>query len=74
MKRPAYRLPFLPVSIAMALLSFGFSVGPKEVRWFWEAEPHLALMLAIVGTALIAVHFIQRARHTRTRRRGSAPA
>lgn len=59
------RTPFLPLGIAMLLLSLGFTFGATGVRWLWGSEPVVAVILAAAGAVFIAVHVVQRSRHAR---------
>lgn len=60
MKRHTHRSAFLPVGIAMALMAAGFTFGAGEIRWFWESQPHVALVLAVVSAGMLTAYVIGR--------------
>ena len=60
MSKHGSRSPFLPVGIAMILLAGGFTFGDQNLQWLWRSEPHVAILLVVVGAVLLAAHWMKR--------------
>ena len=61
------RSPFLPVGVAMVMLSFGFTFSAGGAHWLWQSQPHSAVLLAVVGAVMIGTHVVLRVRRSSLR-------
>lgn len=66
-KNTRVRSPWLPVGIAMVMLSFAFTFSTGQVQWLWQSQPHIAILVAVVGAVMIGTHIILRVRRSSSR-------
>ncbi|MGV2901323.1 hypothetical protein ACNPM4_06555 [Microbacterium sp. AGC62] len=56
---------FLPMGIALGLLSGAFTFKAGGAQWMWQSEPAIGALFALVGVSFLVVHFVRR--HHRSR-------
>lgn len=54
--------PLFSVGIAMIALVFAFSFSSEGIQWLWRSEPHISVILGVVGFSMIVAHLVLRAR------------
>lgn len=54
--------PLLSIGIAMIALVFAFTFSSEGIQWLWHSEPHISVLIGVVGFSMIVAHLAMRAR------------